>query len=514
MNTNLNYLFWRTIDYLIVEKGYRIINMSQDQLQVWLENSSYKQAPVIRVVREDLDWGNRLKRDVHLTALNSEKIRKALKKNKLIVKNFYISAYHPVDDYEAVIAQDYVLPQAAKTSVQSSIITLDSLDNDIYKVSSLFNEEVQWKIKEDPEEMEVHLLKENVLAFASNKAKEEESLFSMGRPFFTYMFIALQLAVFFIMEMAGGSQNTENLIRYGAKYNPLIVEGEWWRFFTPIVIHIGFLHLLMNTFALYFLGMAVERIFGSSRFLFIYIFAGFTGTLASFVFTNSISAGASGAIFGCFGALLYFGTVHPKIFFRTMGTNILLVIGINLALGFTLPGIDNAGHIGGLAGGALSAAVVHLPRGKRWGVQLSAVLLSAAAIPALLWYGYQHGPVLFDPSISNAEAQEKLNDGDIEGASAILEDVMEKNEADKHSYFLYSIVMIKDEQYMEAETLLNQALERDRDFPEAHYNLAILLLDRGEETEAREHAEKAYNLQKDNSQFKELHERLQADEPS
>ncbi|WP_205207676.1 rhomboid family intramembrane serine protease [Bacillus sp. P14.5] len=512
MNTKLNYLFWRTIHYLIVEKGYRIINMSQDQQQLWLENSSHKQAPVIRVVRDDLDWSSKLKRDVHLTALNGEKIRRALKKSKLILKNIYISAYPPVDDYEELVSSDYILPQAAKTTVQSAIITIDNVKEDINKVTGLFNEEAHWEIKEEPEEMEVHALKENVLSFDTKKAKEEKSLFTMGKPFFTYVFIALQLAVFFIMEMAGGSQNTENLIRYGAKYNPLILEGEWWRFFTPVVIHIGFLHLLMNTFALYFLGMAVERIFGSARFLFIYIFAGFTGTLASFVFTNSLSAGASGAIFGCFGALLYFGTAYPRIFFRTMGTNILVVIGINLALGFTLPGIDNAGHIGGLAGGALSAAVVHLPRAKRWGIQLGAVILAIAAIPALLWYGYQHGPILFDPSISNAEAQEMLNDGNIEGASAILVDVIEKREADAHSYFLYSIVKIKNEQYNEAETYLNEALVHDRDFPEAHYNLAVLLVERGEEEEARDHAKRAYQLQKDNNQFKELHERLQSKE--
>ncbi|MGM0844252.1 MAG: rhomboid family intramembrane serine protease [Bacillota bacterium] len=508
MDINLNYLFWRTAHYLIVKKGYRIINMSQDQKQLWLENSSQKDASVIRVVREDLDWGSKLKRDVHLTALNGEKIRRALKKKKLIIKNFYISAYTPVDDYEAVVSHDYSVPQAAKTTVQSDLITGHDYREDIQKISSLFNEEEDWVLKEEAEEMEVYALKESVLSFASKKANEEKALFSMGKPFFTYIFIVLQLLMFFVMEMAGGTENTENLIQYGAKYNPSILEGEWWRFFTPIIIHIGFLHLLMNTLALYFLGMAVERIFGSSRFLFIYIFAGFTGTLASFVFTNSLSAGASGAIFGCFGALLYFGTVHPKIFFRTMGTNILVVIGINLALGFTLPGIDNAGHIGGLAGGALSAAIVHLPRAKRQGVQLSAFLLAAAAVPALLWYGYQHGPVLFDPSISNAEAQEKLNNGDIEGASSILESVIEERDADAYSYFLYSILMIKNEQYAEAETLLHEALERNKDFPEAHYNLAVLLVERGEEQEAKEHAERAYNLQRDNEQFKELYERL------
>lgn len=116
---------------------------------------------------------------------------------------------------------------------------------------------------------------------------------------------------------------------------------------TPIVLHIGLLHLLMNTLALFYLGSAVERVYGNIRFLFIYLAAGFGGTLASFIFSPTLSAGASGAIFGCFGALLYFGLIYPSLFFRTMGFNILVVLGINLAFGFTIPGIDNAGHIGG-----------------------------------------------------------------------------------------------------------------------------------------------------------------------
>lgn len=509
MNTNLNYLFWRMAHYLIVEKGFRIINMSQDQQQLWLENPSNKQAPVIRLLRQDLDWGSKMKRDVHLTAVNGEKIRRALKKNKLFLKNYYITTYPPVDDYETLVSETITLPQASKTTVQSSIITWNDYQNEATEVSDLFNEEKNWEVKEDTEEIEVHALKESVLSYAANKANEEKSLFTRGKPFFTYIFIALQLMVFFIMEMAGGTQDTENLIRFGAKYNPLIVEGEWWRFFTPIVIHIGFLHLLMNTFALYFLGPAVERIFGSARFLFIYLFAGFSGTLASFVFTDSLSAGASGAIFGCFGALLYFGTAHPKVFFRTMGTNILVVIGINLAFGFTIPGIDNAGHIGGLAGGALSAAIVHLPRAKRMVMQLAALLLAVVFIPALLYYGYQNGPVFSDPSINNAEAQQLLNDGDTEGASSILKEMIEEDKGNAHTYFLYSIVKIKNEQYAEAETLLHKVLDLDEDFPEAHYNLAVLLVERGEEGQAKEHAEIAYRLQKDNKQFEDLYDELE-----
>ena len=100
----------------------------------------------------------------------------------------------------------------------------------------------------------------------------------------------------------------------------------------------------------------------------IYVVAGIFRTLASLLFSPSISAGASGAIFGCFGALLYFGTIYPSLFKRTMGGNVLIVIAINLIFGFSVPGIDNAGHIGGLIGGYLAAAIVHFPKSTKGSV--------------------------------------------------------------------------------------------------------------------------------------------------
>ena len=99
------------------------------------------------------------------------------------------------------------------------------------------------------------------------------------------------------------------------------------------------------------------------------------GSFASLLFSPNISAGASGAIFGLFGALLYFGVTYPKLFFRTMGTNIFFVIGINLVFGFSFSGIDNAGHIGGLIGGFIGAAIAHFPRKKKPFVQASGIVI-------------------------------------------------------------------------------------------------------------------------------------------
>ena len=91
------------------------------------------------------------------------------------------------------------------------------------------------------------MIQQGVLKKAAHHENEERNLFEFTKPFFSFFFMAVQVIVYLLMEVNGGSTNTSTLIKFGAKYNPLILEGEWWRFFAPIFIHIGFLHLVMNT---------------------------------------------------------------------------------------------------------------------------------------------------------------------------------------------------------------------------------------------------------------------------
>jgi hypothetical protein len=130
-----------------------------------------------------------------------------------------------------------------------------------------------------------------------------------------------------------------------------------------VFIHIGWLHIIFNSYALWIVGPQVEKLYGSARFVILYVITGVAGVLGSYLFHPfSISAGASGAIFGLFGVLLVFGIRYresiPPFFKRAVGTGVLPVIFINLFIGFTIQGIDNSAHIGGLIAGAVLAAVV------------------------------------------------------------------------------------------------------------------------------------------------------------
>src|SRR5690625_7002938 len=113
-------------------------------------------------------------------------------------------------------------------------------------------------------------------------------------------------------------------------------------------LHIGLLHLIMNMIAVFYLGTLVERIYGSFRFFIIYMLAGIGGGVASFAFSMNVSAGASGALFGLFGALLFFGLIYKRLFFQTFGMNLLFLIGFNIVFGFTFSSIYNVLIICGL----------------------------------------------------------------------------------------------------------------------------------------------------------------------
>ncbi|MCH8222941.1 MAG: rhomboid family intramembrane serine protease [Chloroflexi bacterium] len=175
----------------------------------------------------------------------------------------------------------------------------------------------------------------------------------------TWILLVVNLMVWAGLELSGGSTSVPNLLRWGAKFGPAIADGEYWRLFTPMFLHIGFAHLLTNSLGLIIFGRLVERYFGSLNFLLIYLLAGVFGNIASYAaLSNGVGAGASGAVFGIIGA-------YGSFLFRNRSTTgsmaqstlggLGIIVGINLIFGFSVSGIDNWAHIGGLVGGFLIA---------------------------------------------------------------------------------------------------------------------------------------------------------------
>ncbi|MBB1063718.1 rhomboid family intramembrane serine protease [Limosilactobacillus fastidiosus] len=179
----------------------------------------------------------------------------------------------------------------------------------------------------------------------------------------TFILLAIQIIAFIVMTLLGGSTNSNILIECGARVTPLIREGQWWRLITPVFLHIGVAHLIINSITLYFLGIYIEELFSHWRMLAIYLVSAFTGNLASAYFLpNTISAGASTALFGLFGAFLMLGeSFRDNSLIHDLSRQFLILVGINIVMDLFLPGIDLAGHLGGLFGGFLVSYVVGAP---------------------------------------------------------------------------------------------------------------------------------------------------------
>ena len=220
------------------------------------------------------------------------------------------------------------------------------------------------------------------------------ALFSRATPV-TYALLAVNLVVFVLMMIVSrASDDSPTLIAFGAKTNELLQSGEWFRLVTPIFIHAGLPHLLLNSYALWVVGPQVEKLYGSARFLLIYLLSGVGGVAGSYFGQillrksfDAPSVGASGAIFGLFGVLAVFGFRYrhelPPAIRRALTAGVLPVIVINLFIGFSFPFIDNSAHVGGLITGAtLTLLIPYIAPGRervsRTGLLI--IILCAAVI--------------------------------------------------------------------------------------------------------------------------------------
>jgi rhomboid protease GluP len=174
----------------------------------------------------------------------------------------------------------------------------------------------------------------------------------------------------FVAATIGGAgfivPNPNVLQAWGTNFGPLTTDGQWWRLVSSIFLHFGFFHLALNMWALYVGGRLAERLFGSQAFALIYFAAGMAGSLSSLLWNPAVnSAGASGAIFGVYGAMLAFflrknSSIPPSIV-RQQRSSGIAFIAFNLINGFSHAGIDNAAHIGGLAVGLVMGLVLARP---------------------------------------------------------------------------------------------------------------------------------------------------------
>ena len=231
--------------------------------------------------------------------------------------------------------------------------------------------------------------------------------------------VAICVGVFVAMVATGTSlvnPQADKVIAWGADFGPSVVfEHQVWRLFTSMFVHLGFLHIFLNMFCLISAGAVVERFFGHFGFALLYVLSGMGGAIASlWVHPTAISAGASGAIFGIFGGLLgYLAIRHrevPAAVLKPLRTGALAFVGYNTLFSVSVPGIDTAAHLGGLATGLVcgllmtALAPARLRQGRGMALALRVSLIATVIAAALVGIGqkgidYARGQILADPKM-------------------------------------------------------------------------------------------------------------------
>lgn len=339
MNTQINerdLVSMKLLHYFITKKNYTPIIVQGVENEIWLENldSEYK---VIRIVNGYIHNNEQLDFDAFKTQRMVKKIKKKTFSFNIKTLNILTDVGENVDRSKTFPNVDIVYYEDEKKILKNKIIKEafpDLADNLEFTEDGLqlffkITDEINSKNRKD--------------------AMETDNILQPKTPYVTIGILVI-IGLIYLFSLTGKGNW---LVYYFGVYGGFIRSGELYRLLTGTFIHVDLIHILCNGYALFMIGSMVEGYYGKKKFAIIYLVSALTGSLLSIAMSSGFSIGASGAIFGLLGSLLYFG-YHYRVYFGSviLGRIIPIVI-INLAIGFMISGIDNFAHIGGLIGGFL-----------------------------------------------------------------------------------------------------------------------------------------------------------------
>ncbi len=374
-------LVMKLIHYFIVSENYTPIIIKGIDDEVWLENKN-KEYSIIRIVTRNIINKEQYDYDI----LKTKHIVKQLKRKLIdfsmnvlsiyLDKNFYTNKIDNFDEkYISILIKD-----------EDDFINNEYINKAYKQVIDKFT------YKEEGFELISKLAKE-IEEKNIKEGQEREKYMRNNKPIITYILIFINIVMFVLMYMLGnGSENTNTLIDFGANYILLTKAGEYYRLITSGFLHIGVIHLLLNMYSLYIVGSQVEYFYGKVKYIIIYLFSLIMGSLFTVALSsvNTVSAGASGAIFGLLGSILYFGIKYRGYIGNSLVNQIVPVVVLNLIIGFTTPGIGNAAHIGGLIGGYLiSMAVgIGIDKKEQRSSRINGIIISAILTIFMIYIGF------------------------------------------------------------------------------------------------------------------------------
>ncbi len=338
-------LVMKLLHFFITKYDYNPVVLHGAKNEIWLENLD-KDYKIIRLVSNYIHNDEQFNLDLIKTRHISKSIKKKIMATTVPVLSIFVNLGENVNvtDHENIkcLAVNKVSDIVKNKEVKELFPEINSglkfEEKGPYLFTKLSNE-INQKAKVD--------------------SVKNEEIFKQKMPIVTYVLLGIYAVMFLGMYAFGnGSTDGETLLNFGANNRYAVLEfNQYFRLLTSSFLHIGIFHLIVNSYAMYIIGSQVENFYGKTKYIIIYVFSSIVGSLLSILFANSISAGASGAIFGLLGALLYFG-YHYRLYLGTAIKNqIMPIIVLNLLLGFMISGVDNAAHIGGLIGGILISMV-------------------------------------------------------------------------------------------------------------------------------------------------------------
>ena len=350
------------VHYFITEKNYNPIIIHGINDEIWLENMSndYK---VIRIVSRHIHNNEQLGFD----KFKLNQIIKKLKLKTLSFKMNVLNIYTDLGDTVSLQDKDLFIP------------TESDIKNDT--LVEIFPDIVE-KTKHGEDGLILFLkITDDINTTTNKKNKVADKIFSKKYPLITYIIMGINILLFIYTLFA----DYDVLLKYGL-YNPFIKDGQFYRLFTCMFLHVDIIHLACNMYSLYVLGPQIESFFGKTKFLIIYLLSGLCGSLLSFTFNiDAISVGASGAIFGLLGSMLYFGYYYRTYLGNVVRSQIIPIIILNLIIGFMISGVDNFGHIGGLICGVLSSMIVGVPDKETKMDRVNGIIITIIYIAFLLY---------------------------------------------------------------------------------------------------------------------------------
>lgn len=370
-------LVMKLLHYFITEKGYNPIILRGVDNEIWLENMD---APY-RIIRINTGYiHNKEQYDFDMF-----KTKKIMSRIKLKTFSFSLNTLSLFMD----LGEDVEL---LSNNIINCVKVKDEKDIKLSKEITEAYPDIKDKLTFNEKGVELFAKITNDINKKNMKdAKEAEEVFKEKTPYVTYALLIINVIIFILMYIIGdGSEDINTLVNFGALAKDLVFNGEYYRLITSAFIHIGVIHLIFNMYALYILGKDIESYFGSIKYTFIYLTSALIGSLLSLVFMTdySVSAGASGAIFGLMGSLLYFGYNYRVTLNNSITKQILPIIFLNLLIGFTSSGINNYAHIGGLLGGYIASMVVGVKYKTKKSEQINGAIVLILLILFLIYMSF------------------------------------------------------------------------------------------------------------------------------